>query len=89
MAVVLCFLLGIANFAMHKAVIDSSHPFVEDTKLYFGRYLGKSGSYVFEFLLLLGAMIFANLGSTIIVVFYVLYSLLNMLAAWLLLSGRV
>ncbi|MEE9434655.1 MAG: hypothetical protein V3V15_10500 [Sphingorhabdus sp.] len=88
-AVITCFLLGIANFAMHKAVIDSNHPFVEDTKLYFGRYFGKSGSYVFEFALLLGALVFASLGSMLIVFFYVIYSGLNMLAAWLLLSGRV
>ena len=81
--------MGVANFAMHKAVIESEHPFIEDTKLYFGRYFGRSGSYVFEFVLLLGAMIFAHTGPILIVILYMIYTSLNMVAAWLLLSGRV
>ena len=38
MFLIACFVLGVANFAMHKAVMESGHPFVEDTKLYFGRH---------------------------------------------------
>ena len=38
MLLVFCFLMGIANFAMHKAVAESGHPFVEDTKRYFGSH---------------------------------------------------
>ena len=56
--VALSFLLGIANFAMHKAVIESGHPFVKDSKLYFGRHFGKHGSYVLEFVILVGALVF-------------------------------
>jgi hypothetical protein len=89
MLLVICFLMGIANFAMHKAVIESNHPFIEDTKLYFGRYLGKSGSYVFEFAILLGALVFAHTGPLFIVALYSAYTGLNILAAWLLLSGRI
>ncbi len=85
---IICFLLGIGNFAMHAAVLQSGHEFVEDTKLYFGRYFGKTGSYVLEFLVLLAALVFAHAGSMLAVIFYAVYSLLNMIAAWLLLSGR-
>jgi hypothetical protein len=52
MILLLCFFLGIANFAMHRAVLESRHPFVEDSKLYFGRHIGRHGSYVLEFLIL-------------------------------------
>jgi hypothetical protein len=85
----LCFLLGIANFAMHKAVVESGHPFVEDTKLYFGQHFGKHGSYAIEFVILAAAMLFANAGSLLIVLFYLGYTALNMLATYLLLSGKV
>lgn len=85
---ILCFLLGIANFAMHAAVADSGHPFVEDTKLYFGRHFGKYGSYGIELIILAGAMYFAVAGSGIIVAIYAGYTALNGLAAWLLINGR-
>ena len=86
---IICFVLGVANFALHKAVVESRHPFVEDTKLYFGRHFGRSGSYVIEFVMLAAAMIFAASGSWVIVIFYTIYTLLNMLAAYLLLNGKV
>lgn len=84
-----CFFLGIANFALHKAVVESRHPFVEDTKLYFGQHIGKYGSYVLEFVILAAAMLFADTGSNLVAIFYALYAAMNGLAAWLLLSGRV
>lgn len=88
-AILLVFFLGIANFAMHRAVIESGHPFVRDSKLYFGRHIGKHGSYYLEFAILLAVMAFAAGGSWIAPAVYLLYSALNLLAAWLLLSGRV
>jgi hypothetical protein len=86
---IICFFLGIANFAMHKAVVESGHPFVEDTKLYFGRHFGHNGSYAIEFVILAAAMIFAASGSWLIVLCYIAYTLLNILAAYLLLNGKV
>lgn len=87
--VVASFLLGIANFAMHKAVIESGHPFVNDSKLYFGRHFGKHGSYILEFVILVGALVFATVGSWIALIVYGFYTSLNIMATWLLLSGRV
>jgi hypothetical protein len=89
MSLILCFFLGIINFAMHKAVVESRHPFVEDAKLYFGRHIGKYGSYLLEFGILAGAMLFADSGSNLIAIFYALYATINGVAAWLLLSGRI
>lgn len=88
MMLIMCFLMGIANFAMHKAVAESGHPFVEDTKLYFGRYFGQYGSYAIEFAMLAGAMWFAQDGPVIVAFIYWLYTGMNALATWLLLSGR-
>lgn len=85
---VVCFLMGIANFAMHKAVAESGHPFVEDTKRYFGRYFGQHASYGIEFVVLLGALWFAQEGSTVIVLVYWIYTGINGIATWLLLTGR-
>jgi hypothetical protein len=88
MLLVFCFIMGVANFAMHKAVAESGHPFVEDTKLYFGRYFGPYASYGIELAMLIAAMWFAQEGYTIIAFFYWAYTGMNALATWLLLSGR-
>jgi hypothetical protein len=88
MYMIACFFMGICNFAMHKAVVESGHPFVEDTKLYFGRYLGRHASYVLEFGILAGAMLIAYDGPGWVAVVYFLYTSVNALAAWMLLSGR-
>jgi hypothetical protein len=89
MILLFCFFLGIANFAMHRAVLESRHPFVEDTKLYFGRHLGRHASYILEFAILAGAMVFAGSGSVIVAGFYSAYSACNGLATWLLLSRKI
>lgn len=88
MLVVFCFLMGIANFAMHKAVAESGHPFVEDTKRYFGKHFSPYGSYAIELVLLIGAMWFAQEGWAWVAVFYWGYTGMNGIATWLLLSGR-
>ena len=86
---IICFVLGVGNFAMHKAVIESGHPFVEDAKYYFGRHFGRNGSYAIEFVVLAAAMIFAASGSSIIVLFYAIYTAMNIIATYLLLNGKV
>lgn len=88
MLVVFCFLMGIANFAMHKAVAESGHPFVEDTKRYFGKHFSPYGSYALELALLLGAMLLAHEGSMWVMLLYWGYTAMNGIATWLLLSGR-
>ena len=63
MLLTVCFLMGIANFFMHRAVAESGHPFVEDTKRYFSAHFSPFGSYAIELALLIGALWLANEGS--------------------------
>ena len=73
---------------MHKAVAESGHPFVEETKRYFSRYFGPYGSYAIELALLIGAMWLANAQSLVVVFLYAAYTAINGVATWLLLSNK-
>ncbi len=88
MLLIVCFVMGVANFAMHKAVSESGHPFVEETKLYFSPQFSPYGSYAIELALLMGALWFANGGSWAVSLTYGVYTGINAVATWLLLSGR-
>lgn len=88
MLLTICFLLGIANFYVHKAVAESGHPFVEETKLYVGRYVGPYGSYAIDLALLIGAMWLAHAGSLWALLLYAAYTAINGVATWLLLSNK-
>lgn len=85
----MCCFAGVINFFLHKAVIESGHPFIEDTKYYFGRHFGKNSSYIIEFALLLAALGFASTGSWLTVLIYGAYTGFNVIAAWMLLTGKV
>lgn len=88
MALFVCFLLGIANFALHRAVLDSGHPVLTQVGWLF-RSLGGRGSLVAEFALLLGTLLLVASGTTGWAWGYVAYSISNALSAWLILTGRV
>lgn len=87
-AVFLTFLLGIANFAMHKAMLESRHPLLGQMAWFF-RMMGGRFSLAVEFFMLLGALLFVAGGSTGWALGYGAYSMLNGLSAWLIVSGRV
>jgi len=87
MAIVALFMLGIANFAMHKAVLESGHPLLGRTS-WFAHMLGGRFSMGIEFLILLGAMLMVDAGALGWGWGYGVYSLANGLAAWLILSGH-
>ncbi len=88
MTILVIFCLGIANFALHRAVLESSHPA-------FGRLprakrvRGGRITLATEFLVLVAAMMLAANGWGTVGWIYGLYFLLNLLAAWLILTGRV
>jgi len=88
MLLTICFLLGVANFYMHKAVADSGHPIVEETKRTFGRHIGPYGSYAIELALLIGAMWLANAESLAVSLLYAAYTAINGIATWMLLSNK-
>lgn len=88
MAVLVIFVLGIANFAMHKAVLESGHPLLGKMP-WFVHMLGGRGTLVAEFLVLLAALLLAAQGWPALVWAYLAYSLLNAFSAWLILTRRV
>ena len=81
-------LLGIGNFAMHKAVLESGHPMVAAIPLAFRRDGGRL-SLALEFVVLLAALLLAANGWPVTAAFYALYSLVNLTAGWAMLSGRI
>lgn len=88
MAIIITFLFGVANFALHKAVLESRHPLLGQMPWYFHMLSGRFSLGV-EFLMLLGAMLLVANGSVAWAWGYAAYSLLNGVSAWLILTGRV
>lgn len=88
MALVITFLLGIGNFALHHAVMASGHPLLGRMP-WFAHALGGRFTLVVEFLLLFAALMFAAEGNTTGPIAYVIYSVLNSFSAWLILTDRV
>ncbi len=87
MALILTFLLGIGNFAMHKAVLESGHPLLSHLPWYVHMLSGRV-SLLVEFAMLLGAMLMVDSGAGGWAWGYGAYSMINGLSAWLILSGR-
>lgn len=88
MLLFILFVLGTANFAVQKAVLESRHPML-DALPGFYRSGGGRFSLVFEFVVLVVAMILAAQGWVGAVVAYGIYSALNLGTAWLILTGRI
>lgn len=87
-AVTFIFLLGVGNFALHRAVLESGHPMLSQMPSFISM-LGGRLTFVAEFLVLLAAMLLAANGWTGFALAYLVYSSLNALAAWLILTDRV
>jgi hypothetical protein len=87
MAIILTFLLGIGNFAMHKAVLESRHPILAQMPWF--ELMGGRFSMGLEFLLLVGALLLAASGHPSWGWAYFVYSALNGIAGWLIVSRRV
>lgn len=88
MVLMFLFALGVANFAVHKAVLESGHPMLDVLPSLF-RSGGGRMSLVFEFVVLLSAMLLAQNGWQTAAWLYCLYSLFNLIAGWLVLDERI
>lgn len=88
MAIVVIFVLGVANFALHKAVLESGHPLIGRMP-WFVHMLGGRVTLISEFLVLLAAMLLAANGWPGLAWAYLGYSALNALSAWLILTRRI
>ena len=92
MALILLFLLGVGNFVMHKAVLESGHPLLGQMP-WFVHMLGGRFGLVIEYLLLTSAML-VNQNSegnsaTGAALAYLGYTIANALAAWLIVTRRI
>lgn len=88
MGLIVIFLLGVANFALHSAVLASGHKLLEQMPG-FVQALGGRMTLVAEFAVLLAAMLLVANGWEALVWAYAGYTALNGLSAWLILSGRI
>ncbi|MBX7482216.1 hypothetical protein [Qipengyuania qiaonensis] len=82
------FVLGIVNFAVHKAVLESDHPLLDTLPRPFTANGGRL-SLAVEFLVLLASMMLSAHGWPAAAWGYALYSALNAITGWLLLDDRV
>lgn len=88
MGLLIVFLLGIGNFAAHRAVLESDHPLLGRVPWFF-QPLGGRFSLVVEFVMLLGTLLLIAQGSAAWAWFYGAYSAVNLASAWLILTGRI
>ena len=88
LGILVTFLLGIGNLALHKAVTQSGHPLLGRMP-WFYHALGGNFSLVVEFLMLLAALLLVAQDSFAAAVAYVVYSMLNSFSAWLILTRRL
>ncbi|WP_305097607.1 hypothetical protein [Croceibacterium aestuarii] len=87
-AVLIVFALGVANFALHKAVLESGHPMLRQMP-WFGRGMGGRATLAVEFIVLLGALLLAASGFTGWGRVYAGYTAMNGFGAWLVLTHRI
>ncbi|MEM7701373.1 MAG: hypothetical protein AAF251_05500 [Pseudomonadota bacterium] len=84
-------ILGVFNFALHRAVLDRGHLWIERTSDQMPPFLEALGgrlTFVAEFAVLLAAMLLAANGWPEMGWAYLAYSALNAMAAWLILRRR-
>lgn len=88
MGLIIAFFCGIANFALHKAVVESDHPMLRQLP-WLRELMGGRASFVLEFLILVGAMLLTADGVLYWALAYLGYSLFNAFSAWLILTRRI
>ena len=79
-ALIAIFLAGIGNFAMHRAFMESDDPLIAQMVRPLADKVGPHATYVFEFLLLLGAMGIATRHWFAGMMLYGLYTIFNAMA---------
>ena len=88
MALIITFLLGMGNFACHRAVIASGHRMLAQIPPRTLR-IARASSLAFEFVLLCGALFAARVGGVHWVWLYGAYFLINAVAAWSVVTRRI
>lgn len=88
MWIVAIFFLGIGNFALHKAVLESGHPLVKNFTGP-GRRGIRQGMMAGEFVALLTALLLVANGYPQWGWVYLGYSMFNALTGWMVLTRRI
>ena len=88
LATIFIFLAGVANFAMHRALMESRDPIVRAAVVPVQRAMGRYTSYAAEFALLLIALSFAATWPNGTLLLYGLYTGINTLVFAALTSRR-
>ena len=79
-ALIVIFGAGVANFAMHRAFMESDDPLIQQMVRPLADKVGPNITYVFEYLLLVGAMAIATRNGFTAILLYGLYTIFNSLA---------
>jgi hypothetical protein len=87
-ATVIIFVLGIANFAINRAVFDRAHPLFARLPQA-SQVLGRRAALVSEFAVLFFALLLSVEGWPGFAYAYAAYTACNALAAWLILTRRL
>ena len=88
MVLLLLFVLGIGNFAIHKAVLESGHPMLDALPSFYRAGHGRFSLW-FEFFVLVSAMLLAGNGFPGMMIAYGIYTFFNLGTAWLVLTRRL
>ena len=88
MALIITFLLGMGNFACHQAVIASGHRMLTEIPPRTLR-IARASSLALEFVLLCGALYAAKVGAVHWTWLYGGYFLINLAAAWSVVTRRI
>lgn len=83
-ALIAIFCAGVANFAMHRAFVESEDPMVQAMIRPFLNRVGPWFTYGLEFFLLLGALLLAQRNWFAGLLLYGLYTIFNAMAfSWI------
>jgi hypothetical protein len=83
-ALIAIFCAGTLNFAMHRAFLESDDPMIASVARPLAERIGPHTTYIFEFLLLVGAMALATRSWTAALFSYGAYTVFNTTAfAWI------
>ncbi|MEM6584763.1 MAG: hypothetical protein AAF692_03320 [Pseudomonadota bacterium] len=80
-------ILGVINFAMHRAVLERGHPLTDQMPDYLA-VLGGRLTFLAEFAVLLAALMLAANGWPDMLWAYLAYTALNAMAAWFILRRQ-
>lgn len=83
-AIIAIFCAGVGNFAMHRAFMESDDPLIRQMMKPLADKAGPHITYIFEFLLLVGAMAIAVQSWFTALMLYGLYTIFNAMAfSWI------